>query len=85
MDKDEELYKRDFSEATIDEVRHRELLPEVLQVKRFGRAGQTKYTHLQDQDTSRKDTGRDRVLEKKVTEKMGGMRGGFEKPSDRRR
>lgn len=28
-------------------------LPKVMQVKRFGRKGNTKYTHLADQDTSR--------------------------------
>jgi microfibrillar-associated protein 1 len=30
----------------------KELLPEVLRVKNFGRSGRTKYTHLVDQDTS---------------------------------
>eukprot|EP00808_Paulinella_micropora_P006695 g44084.t1 len=52
----DDVQKRDFTEAT-GEDRHvdRTLLPKVLQVKKFGLKGRTKYTHLVDQDTTRKE------------------------------
>ncbi|CAO3698300.1 unnamed protein product [Rhizopus stolonifer] len=55
-DEDDELFKRDYTAPTVDEVRNKELLPEVMQVKNFGLAGRTKYTHLVDQDTSSWDS-----------------------------
>ncbi|KAG1050988.1 hypothetical protein G6F43_006782 [Rhizopus delemar] len=53
---DDEIFQRDYSAPTVDEVRNKELLPKVMQVKNFGLAGRTKYTHLVDQDTSSKDS-----------------------------
>jgi len=45
--------QRDFSAPTgEDRTVDRTLLPKVLQVKKFGLKGRTKYTHLVDQDTS---------------------------------
>jgi microfibrillar-associated protein 1 len=52
-----DIYKRDFGEATgEDREGDRSLLPKPMQVKKgtFGRAGQTKWTHLAAEDTSRK-------------------------------
>ena len=50
---DETLLKRNFHEATgFDKEVDMTMLPKVLQVKDFGIAGRTKYTHLVDQDTS---------------------------------
>ncbi|KAB5594296.1 Prp19-binding domain splicing factor [Ceratobasidium theobromae] len=49
---DAEILKRhDFTEATESTV-DATLLPTVMQVKNFGKRGQTKYTHLRDQDTT---------------------------------
>eukprot|EP00729_Bicosta_minor_P008750 gene8750-3511_t len=58
MDKEEEIYTRDTSEATGDDHFDKAALPKVMQVKTgmFGKIGQTKYTHLKDQDTSSKDS-----------------------------
>ncbi|CAG8602699.1 7008_t:CDS:2, partial [Paraglomus occultum] len=56
LDSEDDLFKRDYTEATPDEAAHKELLPKIMQVKNFGRAGQTKWTHLADQDTSTKDS-----------------------------
>ncbi|KAI9282324.1 splicing factor, Prp19-binding domain-containing protein [Sporodiniella umbellata] len=55
-DPEDEIFTRDYTAPTIDEVRNKELLPEVMQVKNFGLAGRTKYTHLVDQDTSSRDS-----------------------------
>ncbi|KAI8072967.1 splicing factor, Prp19-binding domain-containing protein [Gongronella butleri] len=46
------VFKRDYSAPTVNEVRKRDMLPEIMQVKNFGLAGRTKYTHLKDQDTT---------------------------------
>ncbi|OBZ85615.1 Microfibrillar-associated protein 1 [Choanephora cucurbitarum] len=56
VDEEDEIFKRDYSAPTVDEVRNKELLPKVMQVKNFGLAGRTKYTHLVDQDTSSKES-----------------------------
>ncbi|KAG9104151.1 hypothetical protein FRC06_005043 [Ceratobasidium sp. 370] len=49
---DAEILKRhDFTEATESTV-DASALPAVMQVKNFGKRGQTKYTHLRDQDTT---------------------------------
>ena len=47
---------RDTSQATGEDKFDKAALPSVMQVKagKFGRSGQTKYTHLLDQDTTRK-------------------------------
>ncbi|CRH01157.1 micro-fibrillar-associated protein, putative [Plasmodium relictum] len=54
----EEIYLRDYNEPVYEDKIDKEKLPKVLQVRRgnFGKQGQTKYTHLLDNDTSRKDS-----------------------------
>ncbi len=46
------MYKRSVDEPTLDDHINKAVLPKVMQVKKFGFAGRTKYTHLKDQDTS---------------------------------
>ena len=41
-----------FDEPTLEDKFNFEALPQVLQVKKFGMKGRTKYTHLADQDTT---------------------------------
>lgn len=56
LDHDDELLKRDFSAATLEDHFDKTILPKVMQVKNFGRSGRTKYTHLVDQDTTHFDS-----------------------------
>lgn len=52
LDEENDVFKRDFSEATLEDHFDKSILPKVMQVKNFGRCGRTKYTHLTDQDTT---------------------------------
>ncbi|GAA96314.1 uncharacterized protein L969DRAFT_18339 [Mixia osmundae IAM 14324] len=53
---DDEILKRhDYTQATGATIKNASSLPAVMQKKNFGKAHQTKYTHLRDQDTSRPD------------------------------
>jgi microfibrillar-associated protein 1 len=45
------LERHDYTEATESTI-DMTLLPEVMQVKNFGKRSRTKYTHLLDQDTT---------------------------------
>lgn len=51
---DQEILQRDFTAPTTDEVRHKEALPSVMQVRgtEFGRTGRSKWTHLANEDTT---------------------------------
>lgn len=48
----DDVRKRTFDEPTLEDKFNFEALPQVLQVKKFGMRGRTKYTHLADQDTT---------------------------------
>lgn len=56
LDNEEDVLKRDFSGATLEDHFDKTILPKVMQVKNFGRSGRTKYTHLVDQDTTSFDS-----------------------------
>ena len=46
------MFTRDVAQPTLEDHFDKTVLPKVMQVKNFGRAGRTKYTHLVDQDTT---------------------------------
>ncbi|TDH64876.1 uncharacterized protein CCR75_007340 [Bremia lactucae] len=71
-----DVRKRDASEATLEDKFDKEMLPTVMQVKNFGRAGRTKYTHLADQDTSCRDSlwARNDDIRNKYESRLSGMK-----------
>jgi microfibrillar-associated protein 1 len=50
----QDVRNRDYNEPTLEDRFDKESLPKVMQVKKFGMRGRTKYTHLADQDTTNK-------------------------------
>uniref|UniRef100_A0AAV1VLI5 Micro-fibrillar-associated protein 1 C-terminal domain-containing protein n=1 Tax=Peronospora matthiolae TaxID=2874970 RepID=A0AAV1VLI5_9STRA len=72
----DDVRKRDATDATLEDKFNKEMLPAVMQVKNFGRAGRTKYTHLVDQDTSSRDSlwARDDGIREKYKSRLGGMK-----------
>ncbi|KAG7397365.1 Microfibrillar-associated protein 1 [Phytophthora boehmeriae] len=72
----DDVRNREATEATLEDKFNKEMLPAVMQVKNFGRAGRTKYTHLADQDTSSRDSlwGRKDGIREKYKSHLGGMK-----------
>lgn len=64
----------------------RTMLPKVMQVKNFGRAGRTKYTHLKNEDTTKTDDPwASAAFNPQYVSKLGGLAGGFDRPSKKRK
>lgn len=88
MDEEEELYKRDFTAPTGDDHFDKSVLPKVMQVRKdqFGKMSRTKYTHLGDQDTSKKDSAwsQKTPIAERLEKKRGGVQQVFERPSAKR-
>jgi len=88
MGEEEEVYKRDFTGATLEDHFNKTVLPKVMQVKNFGRSGRTKYTHLVDQDTTEADSPwfQESTQCLKFHAKIGGgNKQTFEKPSAKKK
>lgn len=84
LDKEENVFKQDFSEPTLEDHFDKTILPKVMQVKNFGRCGRTKYTHLVDQDTTKFDSpwmSETANNVKFVHERAGGMKQVFDRPA----
>ncbi|KAI8807805.1 splicing factor, Prp19-binding domain-containing protein [Cladochytrium replicatum] len=85
---EEILKERDFSAPTLEDRFDKMILPEVMQVKNFGRQGRTKWTHLTKEDTSSRDSPwfdkKNDVIKRNVS-KLGGFKDSFDKPTKRRR
>jgi microfibrillar-associated protein 1 len=87
-DKEEDLYKRDYTAPTLEDHFDKAILPKVMQVKNFGLSGRTKYTHLVDQDTTKFDSpwATDSAQTNQFHSKhAAGMKQEFERPSKKRR
>lgn len=88
LDREEDVFKQDFSAPTLEDHFDKTVLPKVMQVKNFGRCGRTKYTHLVDQDTTKFDSpwiSETANNDKFMRERGGGMKQNFDKPSYRRK
>ena len=88
MEKEENLYKRDYSSATLEDNFDKTVLPKVMQVKNFGRSGRTKYTHLVDQDSTQFDAAWSQETTQNLKFQLNhaaGMKAGFERPSVRKK
>uniref|UniRef100_A0A1B0CKH1 Micro-fibrillar-associated protein 1 C-terminal domain-containing protein n=1 Tax=Lutzomyia longipalpis TaxID=7200 RepID=A0A1B0CKH1_LUTLO len=84
LDQEEDVLKRDFSNATLEDHFDKTILPKVMQVKNFGRCGRTKYTHLVDQDTTQFDSpwyNESATNVKFHTERAAASKQVFEKPT----
>merc|ERR1712156_668944 len=84
LDKEQDVFKRDISHATLEDKFDKTVLPKVMQVKNFGRSGRTKYTHLVDQDTTQFDAAWSQESAQNVKFQVNhaaGMKNVFERPS----
>lgn len=89
LDEEAPVLKRDTAQPTLEDHFDKTVLPAVMQVKNFGRAGRTKYTHLVDQDTTafdhawgdKNNTG----ALKYHSSHGGGMKQVFERPGKRKK
>lgn len=84
MHEDQEIFKRDFDQPTLEDHFDKTTLPKVMQVKNFGMSGRTKYTHLLDQDTTKADDN-PWTAQEKFSSKMGGGRQVFDRPAVKKR
>jgi microfibrillar-associated protein 1 len=85
LDKEDEVYKRNVAQPTLEDHFDKTILPKVMQVKNFGMAGRTKYTHLLDQDTTRKEDNPWANQEKFIAGRGGGTKQVFDKPTAKKR
>ncbi|EPZ35969.1 hypothetical protein ROZALSC1DRAFT_26498 [Rozella allomycis CSF55] len=78
----EDIFKRDFNQPTLDDHIKKDALPDVMKKKKFGKRGQTKWTHLSAEDTSKKDSGWSKSS--KSTSRLGGAKPIFDKPTKKK-
>jgi microfibrillar-associated protein 1 len=75
---DDDVRRKEYNAPTLGDHTDKEKLPQIMQVKNFGKRGRTKYTHLVDQDTTLKDNQRlnirpDKHILEKYNSRMSGM------------
>ncbi|KAH7645523.1 microfibrillar-associated protein 1 [Dermatophagoides farinae] len=89
LDEEDQVFKRDFAQPTLEDHFDKSVLPSVMQVKNFGRAGRTKYTHLTDVDTTAFDSAwsaKDNTHAIQFHQAHGGgMKQSFERPGKRKK
>ena len=88
LDKEENVFSRDVTSATLEDKFDKTVLPKVMQVKNFGRSGRTKYTHLVDQDTTQFDAAWSQESAQNVKFQLNhaaGTKPVFERPSAKKK
>ena len=78
----EDVRKREYDAPTLEDKYDKSAMPAVMQVKKFGFAGRTKYTHLNDQDTTAKDNPMNGWMNRKAEGRTSG--GGYDRHHGRR-
>lgn len=79
-----EILSRDYAQATGSDRSDKDVLPQILQVKDFGKKGKGKWKHLTAEDTTAFDYGwgaKDNSVNFKSVSKMGGMKGDLDNPA----
>ena len=79
QDSDDPIFKRDFNVAVGEDLFDKSVMPDVLQKRRghFGMKGQSKWTHLTNEDTNNFDPlfRPDEDISRAMKHKMGGLKG----------
>lgn len=75
MDREEQVYQRDYNEPTQSEKYDKLSLPSVMQVRDFGKKSRSKWTHLSAEDSTSFDYGwsLETDIAAKTAEKLGGV------------
>ena len=79
-----EILSRDCAQPTGADRSDKDVLPQILQVKDFGKKGKGKWKHLTAEDTTAFDYGwgaKDNSVNFKSISKMGGMKGDLDNPA----
>lgn len=79
-----DLLERDYAQATGADRSDKDVLPEFMQVRNFGKKGRSKWKHLTAEDTTAFDYGwgaKDNSLTQSKVSQMGGMRGDLDNPA----
>lgn len=79
-----EILSRDYAQPTGADRSDKDVLPQILQVKDFGKKGKGKWKHLTAEDTTAFDYGwgaKDNSVNFNSISKMGGMKGDLDNPA----